>query len=118
MYKWKDTYLKKKVEKLPQVLKDLERENSAQLPDFYISSSSKRFIKTFALFNNILGTFVGAFNAHEIRQLKIKFNKLLEQHNMLVHVTQRHVTEIIELARNMVKIVEVLNFMAEYNPGL
>ena len=61
---------------------------------------------------------MGALNAHEIQQIKIKFNSLSEQHNMLVHVTQMHVTEIIELARNMVKIVEVLNFMAEYNPGL
>ena len=61
---------------------------------------------------------MGALNAHEIRQLKIKFNTLSDQHNMLVRVTQVHDGEIKELTRNMFKIVEVLDFMAEYNPGL
>ena len=37
---------------------------------------------------------------------------------MLVRVTQIHDGEIKELTRNMMKIVEVLDFMAEYNPGL
>ena len=35
-----------------------------------------------------------------------------------MRVTQIHDGEIKELTRNMMKIVEVLDFMAEYNPGL
>ena len=120
---WKETYLKRKQDKLYQLWRELLRDqefiNSASdVPDFYIHSRNKRFIKAFTLFNDVLGTFMGALNAHEIRQLKIKFNTLSEQHNMLVRVTQVHDGEIMELTRNMVKIVEVLDFMAEYNPGL
>ena len=120
---WRETYLKKKRDKLYQVLQDLMRDEefinaASDVPDYYIHSRSKRFIKAFTLFNDVLGTFMGALNAHEIRQLKIKFNSLSEQHNMLVRVTQVHDNEIKELTRNMLKIVEVLDFMAEYNPGL
>ena len=61
---------------------------------------------------------MGAFNAHKIWQLKIRFHKLLVQHNMLVCVTQTHDTEIKEFAKDKVKIMEVLDFIAEYNPAL
>ena len=52
-------------------------------PDTYVRSRRKRFIlQAFSLFNDVLGTFMGAFNAHEIRQLKKQFNSLSEGHNM------------------------------------
>ena len=44
--------------------------------------------------------FLCAFNAHEIKQLKIKVNKISGPHNMLVHVTQAHDIVVKELARN------------------
>ena len=117
-YEWKEKYLKQKREKLYIILRELLRdlafvEAASDLPDYYVHSRSKRFIKALSLFNDVLGTFMGALNAHEIRQLKIKFNSLSEQHNMLVRVTQVHDGEIKELTRNMLKIVEVLDFMAE-----
>ena len=82
-HEWKEKYLKQKRDKLyiilRELLRDLEFVNSASdVPDFYIHSRSKRFIKALSLFNDVLGTFMGALNAHEIRQLKIKFNTLSE----------------------------------------
>ena len=75
MYKGRETYLEKKVNKLRQVLRELEGDeeflNSTQIPDFYIHSRSKSFIKAFTLSNDVLGTFMDAFNANQIRQLKI-----------------------------------------------
>ena len=80
-YEWKEKYLKQKREKLYIILRELLRdlafvETASDLPDYY--SRSKRFIKALSLFNDVLGTFMGALNAHEIRQLKIKFNSLSE----------------------------------------
>jgi hypothetical protein len=39
---------------------------------------------------DIIGTFLGAFNAYKIQQLKSKFQEISKGHNMLVRVTQQH----------------------------
>ena len=71
-------------------------------PDTYIRTRRKRFIlQAVSLFNDVLGTFMGAFNAHEIRQLKKQFNSLSEGHNMLVRVTQQHDSDIKSLVRKI-----------------
>ena len=79
-------------------------------PDFYLTHQSrkKRFIQALSLFNDILGTFMGAFNAYEIQKLKEQFNSLSSAHNMLVHVTQQHDNEIKELTQNMKDILNVI----------
>ena len=60
-------------------------------PDIYIHSRRKRFIlQNVTHFNDILGNFMGAFNAHEMCQLKKQFNSLSEGLNMSVCVTQQH----------------------------
>jgi hypothetical protein len=70
--------------------------------DIYIRTRRKRFIlQAVSLFNEVLGTFMGAFNAYEIRQLKKQFNSLSEGHNMLVCVTQQHDNDIKNLVRNI-----------------
>ena len=60
---------------------------------------------------------MGAFNACEIRQLKQKFNSLSNDHNMLVRVTQQHNKDIQNLANSMQDIMELIDLMANYNPG-
>ena len=64
--------------------------NGDNLPDYYIQSRQKRFIQLFSLEKDIVGRFMGAFNAYEIQQLKYKFNNLHSGHNMLVRVTNQH----------------------------
>jgi hypothetical protein len=61
---------------------------------------------------------MGAFNAYEIQQLKSKFNNLHSGHNMLVRVTNQHDKDIKGLSDNMQSIMDVIDLMAEYNPGL
>ena len=61
---------------------------------------------------------MGAFNAHEIRQLKKQFNSLSEGHNMLVRVTQQHDNDIKSLVQNIDDIAATIKIMAEYNPAL
>jgi hypothetical protein len=70
------------------------------------------------LANNIVGTFMGAFNAYEIKQLNRKFEDLSTGHNMLVRVTQQHKKDIVQMNKNLRAIVKVIDLMAEYNPGL
>ena len=65
-----------------------------------------------------MGTFMGAFNAYEIGQFKSKFNNLSFGHTMLVRVTQKHEKDIQRLAKSMQYIVDVIDTLAEYNPGL
>ena len=116
-----------KIDKLSTILKELEEEDrliqesrGEYQPDFYVTQHNrqKRFIQALTLVNDILGTFMGAFNAYEIRQLKLRFNTLSENHNMLVRVTSQHDQDIKELAHNMGSIMNLIDLMAEYNPSL
>jgi hypothetical protein len=68
-----------------QILKDEAEEQDllANTPDWYFHSRQKRnFLAAFKIINDVVGTFMGAFNAYEIRQLKSKFNNLSSGHNM------------------------------------
>jgi hypothetical protein len=88
------------------------------LPDYYIQSRQKRFVQLFSLADDKVGTFMGAFNAYEIQQLKSKFNNLHSGQNMLVRVTYQHDEDIKNILDNMQSILEVIDLMAQYNPGL
>jgi hypothetical protein len=46
----------------------------------------KMFVQLFSLATDIVGTFLGAFNAYEIQQLKSKFNNLHSGHNIGIGV--------------------------------
>jgi hypothetical protein len=67
---------------------------------------------------DIVGTFMGAFNAYEIQQLKSMFQKISNGHNMLVRVTQQHDVDIQQMKESLTSIIDVIDLMAEYNPGL
>ena len=104
-----------------QILKDEKEEQDlfANTPDWYFHSRQKRnFLAAFKIINDVVGTFMGAFNAYEIRQLKSKFNNLSSGHNMLVRVTQKHEKDIQKLAKSMQQVVDVIEKLANYNPGL
>ena len=82
--------------------------------DTYIRTRKKIFIlQAVSLFNDVLGTFMGAFNAHEIRQLKKQFNSLSEGHNMLGRVTQQHDSDIKSFVMNIDDIAATIEIMAE-----
>ena len=57
---------------------------NGQTPDWYLHSRHTRFIQAFSLITDIVGMFMGSFNAYEIQQLKSKFTELSTGHNMLV----------------------------------
>jgi hypothetical protein len=61
---------------------------------------------------------MGAFNAFEIQQLKSKFQEMSNRHNMLVRVIQQHNVDIRQMRESLTSIVNVIDLMAEYNPGL
>jgi hypothetical protein len=88
------------------------------LPDFYIHNRGKHFVQLFSLATDIVGTFMEAFNAYEIQQLKSKFQDMLNGHNMLFGVTQQHDLDLLQMKANLKSIIDVINLMAEYNPGL
>ena len=118
-------YYRKKVWKLAGILGELERDRiraeqlyNGTLPDFYIHNREKRFIQALTLVTDIVGTFLGAFNAYEIQQLKAKFSDLSQGHNMLVRVTQQHDKDIHQLKKSLKSIIDVIHLMSEYNPGL
>ena len=120
-------YLSAKRYKLQEVLKQLQEEDEqfrqdfrdfdGQLPDFYLHSRHKRFLQAFSLFSDIVGTFMGAFNAYEIQQLKEKFTELSTGHNMLVRITSQNTNEIRQISNGMKQIMDTLEYMAKYNPA-
>jgi hypothetical protein len=119
------TYLDRKITKLIEILKpiwkeemELKANGTTELPEFYIRHRAKRFAQVLALANNIVGTFMGAFNAYEIKQLNQKFKDLSQGHNMLVRVTQQHEKNIVQMNKILRAIVKVIDLMAEYNPNL
>ena len=79
----------------------IELNHNATLPDFYIHNRNKRFIQAIYLVSDIIGTFMGAFNAYEIQQLKSKFQDLSQGHNMLVCVTQQHNNDINQMRQDL-----------------
>jgi hypothetical protein len=81
-------------------------------------NSNKRFIQAFSIVTDMVGTFMGAFNAFEIQQPKSKFQDMSQGHNMLICVTQQHNTDIHDMKESLKSIVEVIDCMAKYNPGL
>jgi hypothetical protein len=98
------TYLDRKITKLIGILKpiwkgemELKANGTTKLPEFYIRHRAKRFAQVIALANNIVGTFMGAFNAYEIRQLNLKLEDLSNSHNMLVRVTQQNEKDIVQM---------------------
>jgi hypothetical protein len=52
--------------------------------DFYVHNREKRFILLVQIATDIVGTFMRAFNAYEIQQLKSKFQEMSNGRNMLV----------------------------------
>ena len=119
--KSEEDYLQKHYNRITTIYENLIKEQklaNATLPDFYIHNRDKRFIQTLTLFNDIVGTFMGAFNAYEIRQLKLKFQELESGHNMLVRVTETHAGQINDIHSTMKRIIEIVHYMAEYNPGI
>ena len=51
-------------------IQNLEEKKNSYTPDFYIHNRDKRFIQAITLINDIVGTFMGTFNAFEILQSK------------------------------------------------
>jgi hypothetical protein len=51
---------------------------------FYVHNREKQFIQRVSIATDIVGTFMGAFNAYKIQQLKSKFQEISNGHNMLV----------------------------------
>ena len=117
-YSEKYSKLEKIFKELKQEQLEIEKHHNATLPDFYIHNRNKRFLQAISLASDIIGTFMGAFNAYEIQQLKSKFQDLSQGHNMLVRVTQKHDNDINQMRQDLKSIVDVIDLMAEYNPGL
>ena len=99
------TYLKRKLAKLNEIIQpilkeemELKANGTKNLPEFYIRHRAKRFAQVLAAVNNVVGTFMGAFNAYEIKQLNKKFEDLSQGHNMLVRVTHQHDNDIVQSA--------------------
>ncbi len=76
--------------------------------DFYVHNREKRFIQLVKIATDILGTFMGAFNAYEIQQLKSKFQEMSNGHNMLVQVTQQHDVDLRLMKESLASIVDVI----------
>ena len=94
-----------------------ESSNSTSIEDHYIHNRDKRYVMAaLSLASDIVGTFMGAFNAYEIQQLKTKLQDLGEGHNSLVQVTRTHNEQINDIHRTMKQIIEIVHLMAEYNP--
>ena len=113
------------ISKLENLFNELEQEqlqielrHNATLPDFYIHNRNKRFIQASSLVSEIIGTFMGALNACEIQQLKSKCLNLSQVHNMLVQITQQHDKDINQMKQELKSIVDVIDSMAKYKPGL
>ena len=118
-------YLRAKSAALRKVYAELvkneaeEQQLTADTPDWYFHTRQKRnIIHAFKLINDIVETFMGAFNAYEILQLKFNFNNLSSGQNMLLRVTQKHEKDNQKLAKSMQHIVDVIETLADYNPGL
>jgi hypothetical protein len=79
---------------------------NGSLPDFYEHKRNECFVQVFSLVTDIVGTFMGAFNAYEIQRLKSKFQEMLQGHSMMEGVTQQNNVGIPQMK-------EILKFMVD-----
>jgi hypothetical protein len=77
--------------------------------DLYVHNREKRFIQLVKIATD---------NAYEIQQLKSKCQEMSNGHNMLVRVTQQHDVDLRQMKESLASIHDVIDLMAEYNPGL
>jgi hypothetical protein len=78
-----------------------EESNFDTLADFYVHNREKHFIQLVKIVTDIVGTFMGAFNAFKIQQLRSKFQEMSTGHNMLVRVTQHYDVDIREMKESL-----------------
>jgi transcription antitermination factor NusA-like protein len=95
-----------------------EKLYSRTLPNFYVHNKNKRFVQIFLLTTDIVGTFMGTFNANNIQKLKSQFQNMSQGHNMLVEMIQQHNVDIIQMKESLKSIVDVIYLMTEYHQGL
>ena len=65
----------------------------------------------------IFGTFMGIYNAHQIRQLQAQLNAQADAHNKLVEVVQQHDTEIEQLDSGVSSLITALGATVYHNPA-
>ena len=114
-------YLGAKLNRLVKIHQCLEKEQgkNATLPDIYLHHRDPRFITAaISLISDVVGTFMGAFNAYEIKQLKLKFHDLSEKHNTLVRITETNSNHINDIHKTLRQMVDLVHAMAKFNPAL
>ena len=100
-----------------EYLEQKECSNSTSIEDHYIHNRDKRYVMAaLSVASDIVGTFMGAFNAYEIQQLKTQLQDINTGHNSLVQVTRTHNEQINDIHRTMRQLIEIVHLMAEYNP--
>ena len=78
----------------------------------------KRFLVAAGAMVGVLGTFMGIYSQIQINKLQTELGDLANKHNMLIQVTDKHEVMLMDLIESMEGVIETLNYMNEYNPGL
>jgi hypothetical protein len=69
-----------------------------------------------AAVGGILGTFLGLFNDHEIKEIKHDLVNLADQHNILTSIVQKHKRELTSLHSELTALT--IESLIMYNPTL
>jgi len=83
-----------------------------------ISRQKRQLMLAAAAFSGVLGTFFGLYNSYEIKQIQSQILNLSDQHNLLVHVVQKHDHQIQSLVKDLDHLTEIIRTLITYNPAL
>ena len=81
-------------------------------------SREKRFVLETALIAGALGTFLGIFNAIELKDLRNSMNEQRDAHNLLVQVTKTQEHQIMALESGLEHLQEIFSIFIKNNPAL
>jgi TolA-binding protein len=93
-------------------------ENNAMYPGTIHVRHTRQILVAAAAVGGILGTFLGLFNDHEIKEIKHDLVHLEDQHNILTSIVQKHERELTSLHAELTALTNTVESLIMYNPTL
>ena len=79
---------------------------------------TRQILVAAAAVGGILGTFLGLFDDHEIKEIKHDLVHLEDQHNILTSIVQKHERELTALHSELTALTNTVESLIMYNPTL
>jgi hypothetical protein len=93
-------------------------ENNPMYPGTIHERHTHQIFVAAAAIGGILGTFLGLFNDHKIKEIKHDLLNLSDQHNIITSIVKKHEHELASLHPELTALTNIVESLIMYNPTL